>query len=182
MSVCRQRPHLSRSRELRWHLPNGTNGARSRCPPRRGDGSRSARRGTGDPLRAVHRAPERRCPTIASDRAPASDRRVCARSERVRDLDQRFSESDLRGDPIGVLGTGTVLGRRSEQTHGVARHHPVPTRAIIQSPPGVALKFRWSTSMSTGPMGRPMPTSSTAMSRRRRHKCWATSGEVMNIS
>ena len=52
----------------------------------------------------------------------------------VRDLDQRFSESDLRGDPIGVLGTCPVLGRRSEQTHGVARHHPVPTLGGIEVP------------------------------------------------
>jgi hypothetical protein len=50
----------------------------------------------------------------------------------VRDLDQRFSESDLRGDPIGVLGAGAVLGRRSEQAHGVARHHPVPARGGIE--------------------------------------------------
>jgi hypothetical protein len=47
-------------------------------------------------------------------------------------VDQRFSESDLRGDPIGVLGTGAVLGRGSEQTHGVTRHHPVPTRGGIE--------------------------------------------------
>ena len=44
-------------------------------------------------------------------------------------------------------------------------------RRFHQSPPRVALKFRWSTSISTGPRGRPIPTSSTAMTRRRRYRC-----------
>jgi hypothetical protein len=50
----------------------------------------------------------------------------------VRDLDQRFSESDLRDHPVGVLGTGAVLRRRSEQAHSVTRHHPLPARGGVE--------------------------------------------------
>jgi hypothetical protein len=47
-------------------------------------------------------------------------------------LDQRLAESDLRCDPVGVLGSGPVLGGRRQNPDGLAGHHPVTARRGVE--------------------------------------------------
>jgi len=99
---------------------------------------------------------------------------LCKQVGVVRDLDQRFAESDPRGEPIGRARNWCGLGQKRGRAHGVTR--------LIQCPPGVALKLRWSTSIKHRPEGEDPSKSSTAMSRRRRKGAGDNPPAVVNIS